>query len=538
MRFRHASKLGLCTALLVIFAAGPGRSADEPEEGFQWNPNVEWKKGDHEVDLWVKFRYRFEVWNARASREVFPGSGTATPAIGWTGSTDVFHDFRTRFGASYSWKERVTLLVEGQQAAVVDLSHLSSGIGGAYFNNNGRHSTTSGVNLKRLFLDVKPTENTQLRGGRMNLNMGTWVKYKDPAWKYVKYKRMSQRLVGEVGWTTGTRSFDGGYGAIDIKGQAIRVFAAQPTRGVFEIRDAMKQLSDVVVGGIEWTSPAGALLDNIEFGAFFTGYGDDRFINEFRSAPSREKVDLEIYTIGGSALGIFPIGPGALDAMIWGAFQFGSYQRKAPGWGVTYTPQPGLEHRAGALLAEVGYQLREVYGKPWLRTGVNYASGDGNSFDGVHSTFFNMLPTNHLYYGFVDQLAFQNLVNWFMQLKWSPFEKTSLNIFGHRYWLASANDARWFGTGAFSPNSFGYGSSPSQGSNDVGWELDIILDYKVNRWVSLTAGYGQLFGGAVFAAPATAPARPPTLAPWEVAAGTWGNDGNVQFGFVQAVINY
>jgi hypothetical protein len=515
--------MGLCAALLLAFGAAPAWSAEEGEEGFHTTPDFGWDKGDHHVDAWVKFRYRWEIWDARAAQPVFQlPNGAPVPGTGglWKGAVDNFHGFQTRFGASYAWKDKVKLLVEGQHAAVVDLSTISSGVGGLYYGNNGRHNTTSGVNVKRGFLVVKPIEQVLLKAGRQRLDRGTagWVKYSKPNWKYVKYKRMSQRLVGTVDWTNGTRSYDAGFGDIDINGQKINFYVGQPTRGVLEIRDALKPLSDVIVGGIDWTSPAGTLVDNVEFGAFFMGYGDDRFINQYRPAPNREKVDLEIYTFGGSALGIFPIGPGNFDAMIWGAFQWGKYGRNT-------LNLPALEHLAGALLAEFGYQLDEVYGKPWLRTGVNYASGDGNSWDGKNKRFFNLLPTNHLYYGFVDQLAFSNLVDWFIQLKWSPIEKLSLNLMVHRYWLATKNDGRWFGSGAFSPNNFGYGVSPSRNSNDVGWELDIIASYQINQWVSLAAGFGELFGGDVFRF-----AGQP--------AGTWGNDGNVQWGFVQAVFKY
>ena len=92
---------------------------------------------------------------------------------------------------------------------------------------------------------------------------------------------------------------------------------------------------------------------------------------------------------------------------------------------------------------------------PWLRTGVNAASGDDDPADDTHRTFFNVLSTNHLYYGYADQLAFQNLVNWFAQLRVKPAAKLLVEVFLHRFWLANENDGRYFGTSAFGPPGHG-----------------------------------------------------------------------------------
>jgi hypothetical protein len=129
---------------------------------------------------------------------------------------------------------------------------------------------------------------------------------------------------------------------------------------------------------------------------------------------------------------------------------------------------------------------------------VNFGSGDDDPSDGDHGTFVNLLPTNHAYYGLVDQFAMQNLVDWFAQIDWRPFPKLGLSFFAHRFWLADRQDARYFGTGAFNPYLPSYGSTPSQGSNDVGWETDIVLTWSVHRTTTVMTGYGQLFGGAVF----------------------------------------
>src|SRR5262249_4204227 len=141
---------------------------------------------------------------------------------------------------------------------------------------------------------------------------------------------------------------------------------------------------------------------------------------------------LSLVTLGSSLLGVYPAGPGKLDVLFFGAGQLGTYNR--------------LDHAAWAALVEAGYQLPEVFAKPWLGAGVNAASGDHDPTDGDHGTFFNMLPTNHLYYGFADQIALQNIVNPFVQLRFTPHPTLALNLFAHWFRLASSNDARYAGT--------------------------------------------------------------------------------------------
>jgi hypothetical protein len=207
-------------------------------------------------------------------------------------------------------------------------------------------------------------------------------------------------------------------------------------------------------------------------------------------------------------IGIYPAGPGNFDALLWGAGQAGNFN--------------GRDHLAGALVAEAGYQFTEVYSKPWLRTGVNVASGGGASGD--HNTFHNMLPTNHLYYGFADALAFQNLVDVFAQLQFKPHERVAVNLMFHQFWLANDNDAQYFGTGAFNQTgNFGYGGRPSGGDTKFGKELDVIVNVNLCTGVSLQGGYAHIWGDDVV----------DNL----VAAGTFADD-ELDWAYLQLTLKY
>lgn len=95
-------------------------------------------------------------------------------------------------------------------------------------------------------------------------------------------------------------------------------------------------------------------------------YGDDRDVLFFDDRPlALRRADLgrdaNLHTIGGSAVRVEPLGPGNLDAMAYGPAQMGSWQSQG--------------QRSYAWGTEVGYQLPDVWAKPWLRFGFNLGSG-------------------------------------------------------------------------------------------------------------------------------------------------------------------
>ncbi len=475
--------------LIALAAVHPGLSA--AEEGFHSEPRLGFKKGEHKLIFPIEFRYRWENWRAFGPE-----------------SSD-FHGIRTRVGVDYRYKDKFRFLAQAQQTAVLGLSATASGAGALYRSNNGNKDNPSSIRPSQVFAQFDPAEGTWIRAGRSYINMGTEVGYKEANWKYLKFKRQAQRLVGSVDWTNGARSNDGLASRVAVGNHTLHLFVAQPTTGVFVVDDDAYRTNDnILFGGIDWTAPRGVLLDNTEVGAFFVGYSDTRDPSQVAGLFG----DIEVYTLGGSMLGVYPVGKGRVDTLLWGAFQFGDYVDQGPTSGVQSRDQ-----MAGAVVAEVGYQRTDLWGEPWLRFGINWASGDGNLDDKDRNTFFNVLPTNHLYYGYTDQLAFQNLTDLLLQLKLTPVKKLGVEITYHRFWLDAAADFRWAGTGAFSRANLGYVRGASNGSTDVGQEVDILVSYPVTRWLSVLGGYSKLWGGDVFATSAKS---------------------NVDFGYLQLQIKY
>jgi len=454
------------------------KAATEPD-GWRVTPSVGWKHGDHRFDLHFNSRFRWERWEAQ------------------TNKSDNIYAFRNRIAGEYAWQDHVRVLAEGQYVNVFDLDQNASGAAGLYRSNahNPPASSVDSLRLRQLFVQGGLDSENWLRVGRQDLKDASAISYDEGNWQYLKSQRLAQRLVGGVGWTHGERSYDGASARMEQDGHVLQLYAAEPTTGVFQIDRGYKRQKDVIFGGLEWTVERGTWFENTELGAFFVGYADTRDPADV-AAPFFGNIN--VYTMGLSSLGVYPVGPGNLDVILWGAFQLGHYTDSVPTGNTVFTGTQKLDQVAGAAIAEVGYQLPDVWGKPWLRTGVNLATGDSNENDQDRNTFFNILPTNHMYYGYADQLAFSNLIDLLVQFKLAPTPKLGLELAFHQFWLYTQGDFRYFGSGAFSKKSLGYGRSPSNGSNNVGQEIDFVVNYKVNNHLGLMAGVAHLFGGRVF----------------------------------------
>lgn len=453
--------VGLFAGVLALPAAAAEPAPAPPEPGFHTTPSLFWTSGDHRIDLSAATRWRGEIWDAYT-----------TTTLGYNG-------VRTRVRAQYGWADRILVGAEGQYLFVDGMDPDATGVISTYRSANAGREDVGAFDLRGLWIEARPTKKSAIRIGRQDFKMGGELLATEPDWRYLQAARVGERLVGTVGWSQAERAFDGVGASWDLGGHHLRAFGARPTTGVFAVADAYRPLRDVLLGGGVWTIKRGSLLENTELTAFGLVYDDDRGRDQGGLSGG-----VEIYTAGGSWLGIYPLGPGKVDVLLWLAGQTGEYAHN--------------DHLAGAAVLEAGYQLPSVFAKPWLRIGLNAASGDGDTSDGQHHTFFNVMPTNHLYYGFLDQLAFQNLVNPFVQLRLTPHPMVGLNLFVHWFRLASEDDGRYSGTGVFNRKSFGFASSASNGSKNVGTEYDAVLTFTPHKAVTIELGMGWLDGGNVF----------------------------------------
>jgi hypothetical protein len=134
--------------------------------------------------------------------------------------------------------------------------------------------------------------------------------------------------------------------------------------------------------------------------------------------------------------------------------------------------------------------------KPWLRGGYYYGSGDGNTADSRHGTFFQILPTPRPYarFPFFNMMNNQD-VHGALILRPSP--KVTLKTEVHALRLASGADQWLLGSGAFQPWSFGYIGRPSgvtSGQPGLANLYDVSADWNANAHTTLSAYFGHAQG--------------------------------------------
>ncbi len=160
-----------------------------------------------------------------------------------------------------------------------------------------------------------------------------------------------------------------------------------------------------------------------------------------------------------------------------GAFQNGDLQ--------------GTDLNAYAVHAGLGYNF-DLPCKPRLWFEYNYATGDSDPTDGHTETFQNLFPSNHKFYGYMDLFSWQNLHNPMIGLQLSPMKNVTAELDYHGFWLADTKDTWYRSTGAAVRPVAPAGQHVS---SFVGTELDFVLNWKVNKHLTLGAGYCHFFTG-------------------------------------------
>ena len=115
----------------------------------------------------------------------------------------------------------------------------------------------------------------------------------------------------------------------------------------------------------------------------------------------------DIYTIG-IRLKSKPGELGNWDYSVEGAYQFGNFRDTRL---VVGSASPRLDHAAYMAVVQAGYTFADAWAKPRLGAEYDYGSGDSNPTDNKHETFENLFPTNHKFYGYMDFISLQNMID-------------------------------------------------------------------------------------------------------------------------------
>jgi len=364
------------------------------------------------------------------------------------------------------------------------------GMGGLYYLHNKEESPYKfGVHQAYLQFQNIFDQGISLKGGRFEYCDGLEALRKKDGKKFnaVKKIRLADRMISSFGWSAFGRSFDGGLLKLDNDAVSLTSSFFYPTQGGWE-KDTNETIEDIKITTVTLTAKRDVLLSGAELAGFYYNYQDDRNaaqrIDNSGISTSADGVNIDIHMVGGHLLGVYNVGPGQLDVLFWGGAQFGDWYE--------------LDQRAFALDGEIGYQFIKFPWKPWLRMGYFYGSGDDDSSDSDHGTFFQMAPGTRRY----QLLPFCDLMNTqdvFFQLITKPTKKLVTRLDYHFIQLSESSDRWYMGSGPTQEKGsiFGYLARPTNGEDDLAQELDVILNYAVNPHCSLIFSYSHVFGGDV-----------------------------------------
>ncbi len=149
----------------------------------------------------------------------------------------------------------------------------------------------------------------------------------------------------------------------------------------------------------------------------------------------------------------------------------------------------GLDLTTFAAHAGAGYNFDAAW-KPRIYLQYNYASGDSDPGDGRSTTFQNLFPTNHKFYGYVDLFSWQNIHNPSITLSFKPNKMLAFAADWHFFWLASTNDAWYRANGLTRARPITPSADPYIGS-----EIDLSGTWRPATNFALHAGYSWFFPG-------------------------------------------
>ncbi|MGD9852579.1 MAG: alginate export family protein [Nitrospirales bacterium] len=203
------------------------------------------------------------------------------------------------------------------------------------------------------------------------------------------------------------------------------------------------------------------------------------------SGPGGQQGNQERHTVGARAAAK----AGIVDVTGEGYWQFGEL-------GAAGGPS---NERINALAVHIdGGVTLPVPMQPRIGAEFNYATGssDCNAANaaagtGCGHTFSQLFPTNHIHFGYMDLMSWQNMLTYGANLQLRPTAESHFEIGGHIMRLANKND-QWYGA-----SQAVFKTTPAGNKEkSLGGEIDVVytLFFQNNR-VGWQLGYGHFFDG-------------------------------------------
>lgn len=146
---------------------------------------------------------------------------------------------------------------------------------------------------------------------------------------------------------------------------------------------------------------------------------------------------------------------------------------------------------AQAASAGGGYTWEKVHGLPSLQLHYDFASGSKTPFaGGSHSTFQQLYPFGHYYFGYLDLVGRQNIHDFSTQFVWWPTKAMQFGLQTHYFMLDSPTDALYAANGKVMRQDIS-----GKAGRDVGTELDLTLTLHLSNHQDVLVGWSQMWTG-------------------------------------------
>lgn len=218
-------------------------------------------------------------------------------------------------------------------------------------------------------------------------------------------------------------------------------------------------------------------------------------------APGTKPAPQDVYTLG-TRWRSKPNAIGPWDYGVELMYQFGNRTAVFPATTTAAAlAAPRLRQQAYAAVLQGGYTWTESAYQPRLALIYSYGSGDHNAADGKSSTFQNLFPTNHLFYGYMDLSSLQNIHDIRIAYTLKPTPTSTFAFEGHDQYLDSTADF-WYNV-ARVPRNFTTAAVGSGGgfrinpgySKHLGEEVDVVGGWAFTPCALIEAAACHYFRG-------------------------------------------
>jgi hypothetical protein len=196
------------------------------------------------------------------------------------------------------------------------------GLGSNYYTANKANSKGAMIFPKQLFLRLDSfgaSERQKLQIGRFAFLDGSEIAPKNPTLATLKQSRVSQRLLGDFGWSDVGRSFDGLQYSYSTPSNNFTFVAATPTRGVFQV-DGWGW-NRIAFAYAAYTHEWGSGQHSADTRLFVLEHDDFRHMLKTDNRPIAvrrgDTENIRMNTFGGHSLHALTTRAGTLDFLAW-----------------------------------------------------------------------------------------------------------------------------------------------------------------------------------------------------------------------------